>query len=202
MGKPVKVDARSTRDKISTEAMQCFADLGYNGVSMRDIARAAGITPAAIYHHFPDKDALYLASVKQAFNANTALFSLNADVESDLTPEQQFRQLVLDVINAMHSDPMFRRIYMREILDGDETRLRLLAEQVLADMHFKVAELMRQLAPAIDSHLVMTSLAGLVLHHLETIKIARFLPHGSPGHEDPALHAEHIADLMLYGILK
>ncbi len=35
--------------------MQVFAERGYDGTSMNEIARAAGITPAVIYDHFPSK---------------------------------------------------------------------------------------------------------------------------------------------------
>lgn len=202
MASAAKADSAPTREIILAEAVQAFAEVGYSGVSMRDIARAAAITPAAIYHHFPDKDALYLAAVKQAFNANTESLLPVLEDDSSGNPEQLFRQLVEGVFRAMSADPHFRRIYMREILDADEGRLQLMADEVLFDMHHRVKKLLEQLAPEVDSHLVMISLAGLVLQHLETTKLAKYMPDAKEHHMEPETHAKHIADLILRGILK
>jgi AcrR family transcriptional regulator len=51
-------DGRPTRDRISTAALQLFAEKGFDGTSVRDIARAAGIAEGALYRHFPSKEAL------------------------------------------------------------------------------------------------------------------------------------------------
>jgi len=47
-----------TRARIFLAARELFDQGGADGVSMRRIADKAGITPMAIYRHFPDKDAL------------------------------------------------------------------------------------------------------------------------------------------------
>ena len=40
---------------------ELFATKGYSGTSTADVAEAAGTTRGAVYHHFPDKGALFLA---------------------------------------------------------------------------------------------------------------------------------------------
>jgi AcrR family transcriptional regulator len=49
-----------TRDAIDAAAVELFAKLGYNATSMRSIAAAAGVQPAAIYHWYPSKEALLI----------------------------------------------------------------------------------------------------------------------------------------------
>lgn len=49
----------NTLDRIRTEAFSLFGRYGYDGVSMRSVAQAAGVTKAALYWHYDGKDALY-----------------------------------------------------------------------------------------------------------------------------------------------
>lgn len=48
----------ATRETIHAAATELFAQRGYHATSMRAIAAAAGIQPAAIYHWYPSKEAI------------------------------------------------------------------------------------------------------------------------------------------------
>ncbi len=51
-------DGSKTRAKIEIEALRLFAEKGVAGTSVRDIAGAVGVAEAALYRHFPSKEAL------------------------------------------------------------------------------------------------------------------------------------------------
>src|SRR5262245_37420120 len=53
----MKNDKR-TRTRIVAAALRFLEREGQEAVSMRRVARAVGLTAMAIYHHFPDRDAL------------------------------------------------------------------------------------------------------------------------------------------------
>jgi AcrR family transcriptional regulator len=53
--------ARDLRAEILAEATGLFVVHGYHGLSMRQIAEAVGVTKAALYYHFKDKETLFLA---------------------------------------------------------------------------------------------------------------------------------------------
>ncbi len=51
----------TTKEKILIEAETLFAEKGYDGTSVRDIAKAAEVNLAAINYHFKNKENLYLS---------------------------------------------------------------------------------------------------------------------------------------------
>ena len=55
------MDTPSSRDKILDVAEARFAQRGYTGVGLRELADAAGLGKSSLFHHFPSKMALYLA---------------------------------------------------------------------------------------------------------------------------------------------
>jgi AcrR family transcriptional regulator len=69
MRMPIKKPTGSpgTAQVILDKSLPLFARSGYVGVSMRDIASAVGISGAALYHHYPDKQSLYVATMGHAF---------------------------------------------------------------------------------------------------------------------------------------
>jgi len=57
------LDAR--RRQILDGARQCFARHGYEGATVRRMEEATGLSRGAIFHHFRDKDALFLALAQE-----------------------------------------------------------------------------------------------------------------------------------------
>ncbi len=49
------------RQRCLEEATRLFVTHGYHGISMREIAERVGVSKANLYHHFRDKEALFLA---------------------------------------------------------------------------------------------------------------------------------------------
>ena len=187
-----------TQERLLTVAAELFAEQGYAGTSMRKIARAAGITQAAIYHHFASKEQLYYAAVKFLQEEKTT--RVTEQLATDLPAEERLKTLVQLLLELLDADPHFRHIYFRELLDGDEIRLCELATNVFADLSHVIEGLMRELAPHLDSHLTMMSVAGLVFHHLEARKLSPFMPGGKSEHSELPVLADHITTLLLKGV--
>ncbi len=55
----------ATRDKILQAALDVFAEKGYHRALVDDIVRASRTSKGAVYHHFPNKEALFLALVDE-----------------------------------------------------------------------------------------------------------------------------------------
>lgn len=53
--------AEASRAKILDVAQKLFARRGFEGVSIREIAQALGMTTASLYYHFPSKEEIFVA---------------------------------------------------------------------------------------------------------------------------------------------
>jgi len=69
----VNARERHDIDSLTDVAFRIFAERGFDATSMDEIAKAAGITKASIYHHVPGKEALLARGLERAL---TALFAV------------------------------------------------------------------------------------------------------------------------------
>ena len=93
------------RDRVVQAAFTLFMERGYADTSMQQIADAASITKATLYHHFRDKQDLYLATMRLSFVDNQAAFMEEIRGSTDL------RALVHQILNFVinkHSTDMQR----------------------------------------------------------------------------------------------
>src|SRR5215468_3515268 len=123
-------EAPSTRDVILDAAERRFADRGFAGVSVREIAAEAGLkNQASLYHHFRDKHALYeavlargvddlLAAVSRPFPATAAATHAQLDLELDYLAEH----------------PHLPRLIQRAGIE-DDPRLRAIARRILEPLY-------------------------------------------------------------------
>jgi len=74
MKKRRQVDrAKRSRAQILAAALKLFSRVGYHGTSLRDIARAAKASTGNVYHHFPDKEAIFIALIEDYLAAISSL---------------------------------------------------------------------------------------------------------------------------------
>jgi AcrR family transcriptional regulator len=79
-------------ETLTDIAFRVFAAQGYDGSSMDDVARAAGITKASIYHHTAGKEALLGRGLKRAIDALFAI--LEEPQASDGIAVERLRHVV------------------------------------------------------------------------------------------------------------
>ena len=61
MGRPVNANGERTRQAILDAGLQTFAEKGYFGSSLKDIAKLVGVRESALYNYFSSKEALFHA---------------------------------------------------------------------------------------------------------------------------------------------
>jgi len=175
-----------------------FAQKGYSGLSMRQLAQAVDMSVAAIYHHFPDKKELYLESVRFAFSDKEQVF---AKVwESGCPAEEKLSGFIRSLLDVMLQDRDFHRLMQREILEADPERMQLLAQGIFNRQFCLLMQLAAELAPGQDAHLVATSVIGLAKYFIEYQPLLKNFPGWKPEHEKPEIIAAHITELLLNGL--
>ncbi len=187
-----------SKEEILAIAIPLFAGSGYSGVSMRTIAQNVGLSAAALYHHFPDKQALYLSAMAQAFVDKAD--SLEKILSSSATSEKRLSQFITRLCELVHQDNDFSMLIQREMMNGDEARLQLLATEIYHDLFQGVTELCQELNPQHDPYLLAISIIGLVMYHFQTAAIRPYLPHSKEQHNDPQVVARHVTNLVLLGL--
>lgn len=65
-----------TRNHILNVAMQLFSRTGYDATGVAEICQAAGVSKGAFYHHFPTKQAVFMALLNSYLNSIEAGFNL------------------------------------------------------------------------------------------------------------------------------
>jgi len=190
----------SAKEKILAEAITLFAQKGYAGLSMRPLAQAAEVSVAAIYHHFPDKQALYLATTQYAFSGKEWVFA--QAWEADCPPPEKLQKVIFAVLSVMSEDSDFCRLVQREIMEADPERMKWLAQGVFKNQFSLLLQLAAELAPQRNAFLVATSIVGLVKVYLDHRPLHKHFPGWMPEYDRPEVIAGHLADLLLHGLVE
>ena len=84
------------REEILKTAMRMFIEQGYHGLAMRQISEAVGVSKAALYYYFTDKEELFLAILSNYLDEMEAsIDSVCAGTESNTEQIRRFVETVL-----------------------------------------------------------------------------------------------------------
>lgn len=156
MARPKNADGQRTRQAILDAALELFADKGYFGTSLRDVAGAVGVRESALYNYFKSKEALFDALILAHQHTKTErLASLAGDgpvadaqalleriafssLESFLDPREQmlFRLLMSDGIRLAKTG----RFNLHERLGSGPERMQELMRRLMREGWLRKAD--------------------------------------------------------------
>lgn len=144
MGRPLNSDGRQTRLAILDAALDLFADRGYFGTSLRDIATAVGVRESALYNYFTGKAALFealmLVDHEHKIERLAALEEPITDIRATL---ERFAMLALDDFAAPRQEKLFLMLMTDGMRLAKEGRINLLER--LTSGRARLHELMERL---------------------------------------------------------
>lgn len=125
---------------ILSAGVRLFAEHGFDGVSMRGIAQAAGVSKANIYHHFSSKEALYLAILQASAAETAALIETLADGVGGF--DERLKEFSKAYQHHLFDRHLSSRLLLREALLGDAKKSKKIADQVVGNVFRKMTSIL------------------------------------------------------------
>ena len=119
-----------TAQKILSAARAVFAEKGYSGTHVDEIAARAGVNKASLYYQIGDKDTLYANVIHQVLG-NVAQGLAEALSRVD-TPEEKLKVYINGLVAAVDKNPELPPIMMREVASGGTHLPRVVMEDMVS----------------------------------------------------------------------
>jgi AcrR family transcriptional regulator len=117
-----------TKQSILAAAKELILDQGYTATSMRQIAQAVGVTPAALYNHVAGKDELFTLLVREAAPLEQGIDLLQG-LQAD-TPAGLLREAFAGLLGLFASHEDYVRLALIDAQERDGAALATLVPQL------------------------------------------------------------------------
>jgi AcrR family transcriptional regulator len=164
----------ATRRRVLDGARTAFAQHGYEGATVRLIEEATGLSRGAIFHHFADKDALFLALARDDAEEVAALVDDAGLVEAMRRLRDKdagWLGVQVEVSRRVRSDPEFAATWaqhLRSIARATQARLARQRDAGVVRRDVPVETLAAFLALVYDG-LVAHLATGMPVAHLDGV---------------------------------
>ena len=184
--------SEATQAQLIQAAIRVVRDRGYQGASVFEVAKAAGLTPGSIQHHFGTKAVLMMRVVDALFDANGA--TAPGWPEASLPLAERARSTLLLLWQRIYEPERFLvawQVYMG--CSADEPVLHYIAEKRQAQ-HIQLVERILGLLPELPDSADTHSLLDVVLSSLRGMGLVRLL---GPADASMAAQLEQLTTLLV-----
>ena len=196
---------RSTRDQILDEALRCFAEKGYEGTSLNDIAAGVGIRRPSLLHHFPSKEALYGDVFERLMSE--WLERLDSAIAVPATGWEKSEQVLRACLDLFAETPDYVRIMRREALDGG-IHLGIDLSGVLRPFFDSAVQYLEtQMAEGVFTqldarHLLITGYGAILTYFSDAPFVDGLIDSDAMSQQNISDHQEHVINFFKAALLK
>jgi len=115
--------ARDKADRILAAADELFGEQGYDAISVRDVARAAGVNKALVFYYFDSKEELFGRVLTRYYESHR--LALEQALAEDGEMDERLTRLVDAYFDFMAANRRFARLVQQQIA-GPGTHLELI----------------------------------------------------------------------------
>ena len=128
---PLTMKDRSSQtiDRILKAATKEFAEAGFAGARVDEIAKSAGVNKATLYYHIGDKKALYAQVVHHLFG--NAVVQFNRNITAAQSPEDNLKAFIQTIAGMVDLHPELAAIMLREQASGGKHFPEMVAQETL-----------------------------------------------------------------------
>ncbi|HPG25187.1 MAG: TetR/AcrR family transcriptional regulator [Spirochaetaceae bacterium] len=190
------------RESILDAAIRVFADKGFHGTRISDIAREAEIAYGLVYHYFKNKEEILDSILLERWRLFLDTVRVIADDPRHV--EQKLLSIAAVILSAYRQRPEWTKVLVFEIQRSErfagKGRMQVVSE--LYDLITRIlqeAQARGELRAELDAEIAATVFIG----SLDTIVTARVFEIGRPAGEDAATYvrlARTVVDLFLNGM--
>lgn len=116
--RPPRQSSQERQASLIQAATRLFAKKGFNGTTTKEIAKAAGISEALVFKHFPTKRALYAAILAEKVTINELLGAIEASAKK--RDDRRVFTLIAGYRIRPGADPTLLRLLLFSALEGHE----------------------------------------------------------------------------------
>lgn len=165
--KPTQGRGRAKYEMILTTAKRLIGEHGNDSVSMREIAKQAGISVASIYQYFPDKNAILAAIMSEYFGVvHTVLTSICENSNDILALNKNFNNAIDKFYILFKNDPalviLWAGLQANPVLRDLDTQDTFANAEILSSRICELAPGVKK-QEAYDSCVLLLQLIGVVV---------------------------------------
>ncbi|HVT42591.1 MAG TPA: TetR/AcrR family transcriptional regulator [Acidimicrobiales bacterium] len=180
----------TTRARILEIALSLMSQRGVDGTSMRDLASAAGLNVASLYHYFPSKrDLLEAVLVEQGYLPITAPPGEDGSPAPDLT----LAEMLADYMGSMFEVEDFVRLMVGEAMRGEATA-RSVGLDLFSSFHLSLEEWIVANRPDLVERHGASEVARILSAMIVGVFIGYAAGVAGPDGDDPAALAQQWAN--------
>jgi TetR/AcrR family transcriptional regulator, cholesterol catabolism regulator len=189
-------EARDLRAAILIAAGRLFIEKGYRGLSMRQIAEAVGVSKAALYYHFQDKEALFLSLLDTYLDEIEAL--IERVCEQEATACGRVRALVKAILDQAVEQRALIRLGVQEVPQLKTARREAFSQayrqkfilpiQAILESGIKTGELR-----PIDAHVAVWALLGMMYPYFYPAHLQEIPPASQVAEQIVTIYLDGIA---------